>query len=136
MIYIVHIDLLEGEKNFRELTDEEVINLCKKDKSGRHIICEDLKQLESIWNDNDIYDMLYPDDSYMRIIDEPQEYFPVSLVCREDLKWKGFDTSDVTDAQMRRIASLMDNTFLDGDYWLALEAAAEHLEIPRLSTDE
>ena len=136
MIYIVHIDLLEGMNHFTELTDEEVINLCKNDKSGRHIICEDLKQLELIWNGEDINDMFHPEDSYIRIIDEPQEYFPVSQVSREDLKWKGFDTSNVTDEQMRRIASLMDNTFLDGDYWLALEAAAEHLDIPKMPTDK
>ena len=29
----------------------------------------------------------------------------------------------------------MDNSFLDGDYWLALEAAAEHMEIPRYAYD-
>ena len=136
MIYIVHIDLLEGMKHFTELTDEEVINLCKNDKSGKHVICDDLKQIESIWNGEDINDTFYPDNSYIRVMDESQEFFPIAQVSREDLKWKKFDTSDVTDEQMRRIASLMDNTFLEGDYWPALVAAAEHLEIPRLSTDK
>lgn len=135
MIYIVHTDLLEGEKNFRELTDEEVINLCKKDNSGRHIVCEDLKQLERIWNGEDIEDIIYPENAYMRVIDEPQEFFPVSQVSRADLEYKGFDTSKVTDEQMKRIASRMDNIFLDEDYWLALVAAAKYLEIPRYVKD-
>ena len=135
MIYIVHIDLLEGMKHFTELTDEEVINLCKKDISGRHIICDDLKQLESIWNGEDINDMFHPEDSYIRIIDEPQEFFSVSQVSRADLEFKGFNASKVTDEQMRIIASLMDNSFLDGDYWIALKAAAEHMEIPKYVYD-
>lgn len=136
MIYIVHIDLLEGMNHFTELTDEEVINLCKNDKSGRHIICEDLKQLELIWNGEDINDMFYPDDSYIRVINSKKDYFPVSMISRADLQWKGFDTSNVTDEMMERIASRMDNIFLDGDYWLALVAAAEYLEIPKIPTDK
>ena len=136
MIYIVHIDLLEGMKHFTELTDEEVINLCKNDKSGRHIVCEDLKRLERIWNGEDIEDIIYPENAYMRVIDEPQEFFPVSQVSRADLEFKGFDISKVTDKQMEKIASYMDNTFLEGDYWLALKAAAEHLDIPKIPTDK
>ena len=106
MIYIVHMDLLEGKKSFREMTDKEVINLCKKDDDGRHIVCNDISELEKIWNGEDCYDMFYPDDSYIRVIDSKKDYFPVSMISRTDLQWKGFDTSNVTDEMMERIASL------------------------------
>ena len=136
MIYIVHMDLLEGKKSFREMTDKEVINLCKKDDDGRHIVCNDISELEKIWNGEDCYDMFYPDDSYIRVIDSKKDYFPVSMISRTDVQWKGFDTSNVTDEMMERIASRMDDIFLDGDYWLALVAAAELLDIPKLPTEE
>ena len=32
-------------------------------------------------------------------------YFPISSVCRDDLESKGFDVSDVTDSQMKKLAA-------------------------------
>lgn len=67
MIYIIHCDLIEDDKSFNELTDEEVVKLCENDKDGfRHYVFEDIHELAKVWNIDENIDSCY---SYMRVID-------------------------------------------------------------------
>lgn len=59
-------------------------------------------------------------------------YFAVCCVAREDVEQQGFDSSNLSDEDMERIASKMDDLIREGcDYWNALDAACEYWEIPR-----
>ena len=68
-IYICHTDLLgEIDKHFNELTNEEVIRLCNKDKDMMlHEEYDSVEELSAYWNSDEI---LYPSDSYMRVIND------------------------------------------------------------------
>ena len=71
-IYIIHIDLLQDiDKQFRELTDQEVIDLCSKDEEREHHdVYETAEELSAYWNTEEVF---YPTSSYMRVIkDEPE----------------------------------------------------------------
>lgn len=70
-IIIVHIDLLEElEKNFDELTDQEVLDLCDTDKEcNLHDVFYDMDGLASAWNCEEIF---IPSHSYMRVINEEE----------------------------------------------------------------
>lgn len=63
------------------------------------------------------------------------EDFPVLSVQRADLEQKGFDTSNLGDEWMEKIASKAGDILLDGDYWDAVEYAAEHYNVPRKSEE-
>ena len=63
-IALIHTDLLPEVKDFDELTNEEVLELCEKD-SMLSTIYNSIEELESDWNSDYIFD---PSFSFMRII--------------------------------------------------------------------
>lgn len=65
-----------------------------------------------------------------------REHFPVSHVSRADLEQKGFDTTNVTDEDMERIASFMDDNYLEDGFWTDLVMACEEYGIPERKEDE
>lgn len=67
---------------------------------------------------------------------EGDGYFPITSVCRDDLEEKGFDTSEVSDETMRRLASKMADDYLEQLYWISLEILAECLDIPQRNVQE
>lgn len=58
-------------------------------------------------------------------------YFPVTHTCREDLEGLGFNTSNVDDSTMQKLASKLGDDYVEQSYWIALPIIAEHLEIPK-----
>lgn len=72
-IYIVDLVLLEDiDKHFYELTDEEVIKLCEKDKAHNgHDVYNSIEELSGYWNSDEIF---APNNSYMRVINDERTY--------------------------------------------------------------
>lgn len=64
------------------------------------------------------------------------EFFKVSYIHRDDLKFKGFDVSNVTDEDMRDIATVMNDVYLDGEFWDDLEYAADKIGVPRTEEED
>ena len=69
-IYLVDselLDELEIDKDFNDLTDEEVVELCEvKDKDrDYHDRFNSIESMAGYWNADEI---LYPNASYMRVI--------------------------------------------------------------------
>ena len=60
-----------------------------------------------------------------------QYSFVISKVTREDLEEIGFDTSEVSDAVMERLASKLGDDYCDNLFWTSLEIIAESLNIPK-----
>ena len=61
-----------------------------------------------------------------------KESFCISSLSREDLDALGFDTSDVDDATMERIASKLGDDYCENLLWTSLEIIAEEgFDIPR-----
>lgn len=59
-------------------------------------------------------------------------WFEVTAICREDLEEHGFDTSDVSDEMMNRIAGYMEQSYCGNGFTKDLKEACEELEIPKL----
>ena len=59
------------------------------------------------------------------------EFFPITSVSRDDLESKGFDTSEITDDQMKRLASKMADDYLEQMYWISMTIIAEELGFPK-----
>jgi hypothetical protein len=57
--------------------------------------------------------------------------FSISRLSREDLEQKGFDTSDVDDATMQRLAEKLGDDYCSQLFWDSLEIIAECMDIPR-----
>lgn len=132
MIYIVHIDAWHSEKKFHELTDEEIVKMYEEDTT--FIDCyNSVDELAAAWN---IDQCFYQNMSYMRVINEPKESFEITSVSREDLESAGFDTSDVDDSTMERLASKMGDAYVSNGFWIDLPIIAEYLEIPKKENNE
>jgi hypothetical protein len=48
-------------------------------------------------------------------------------VTREDLEDRGFDTTNITDAQMEELARRMCNDYLEQMFWLSMDIIAEDI---------
>jgi len=133
-VYVIHVDLLdETDKNFNELTDEEVIALCKADKKGKNYdFFESVEAFAAAFNTEECFSQGV---AYMRIIDTDKGSFPITSVSREDLESKGFDTSKVDDSTMERLASKMGDAYCENGFWIDLPIIAEYLEIPKRPND-
>ena len=60
-----------------------------------------------------------------------QESFSISRLSRADLEEKGFDTSDVDDKTMQRLAEKLGDDYCTQLFWESLEIIAEDMGIPR-----
>lgn len=62
---------------------------------------------------------------------EREGFFYITSVHRDDLEERGFDVSNVTDKQMRRLANQMSDDYCNQLFHESMEILAEGLGIPR-----
>lgn len=60
-----------------------------------------------------------------------KESFIVTQVSREDLEAIGYDTSEVSDDTMERLASKLAGDYCEQLFWTSLDILAEYMEIPK-----
>lgn len=60
-----------------------------------------------------------------------KESFIVTEVSREDLEAIGYDTSEVSDDTMERLASKLGDDYCEQLFWISLDIMAEYMEIPK-----
>lgn len=65
-----------------------------------------------------------------------KESFVITRVSREDLEALGFDTSEVSDDTMERLANKLGNDYCEQLFWTSLDILAEYMEIPKKETDK
>ena len=53
--------------------------------------------------------------------------FKITSVTRQDLEDRGFDTTNITDAQMEELARRMCNDYLEQMFWLSMDIIAEDI---------
>ena len=60
-----------------------------------------------------------------------KESFIITEVSRGDLEGIGFDTSEISDETMERLARKLGDDYCEQLFWTSLEIIAEYLEIPK-----
>ena len=63
----------------------------------------------------------------MATIEEMSKEFKITSVTREDLEMRGFDTTNITDAQMEKLARKMCDDYLEQMFWISLDIIAEDI---------
>ena len=63
----------------------------------------------------------------MATTEEMNKEFKITSVTREDLEMRGFDTTNITDAQMQRLAQKMCDDYLEQMFWISLDIIAEDI---------
>ena len=63
----------------------------------------------------------------MATIEEMSKEFEITSVTREDLESRGFDTTNITDEQMERLAQKMCDDYLEQMFWISLDIIAEDI---------
>lgn len=78
----------------------------------------------------DIFNRWY--DYYFEMITNKMDttYFEITSISREDLEHAGYDTSDVDDDTMRKLASKMGDDYCEQLFWVQLPIIADYLGIP------
>ena len=61
----------------------------------------------------------------MATLEEMSKEFEITSVTREDLASRGFDTTNITDAQMEELARKMCDDYLEQMFWISLDIIAE-----------
>ena len=60
-----------------------------------------------------------------------KESFVISEVSREDLEEVGFDTSEVSDETMKKLAGKLGDDYCEQLFWTSLKIIAEYMGIPK-----
>lgn len=60
-----------------------------------------------------------------------KDYFVIARIHRDDLDAAGFDSSNVSDEQMEKIARKMGDDYVTQLFWEHLSFFAEYLGIPK-----
>ena len=63
----------------------------------------------------------------MATLEEMSKEFKITSVTREDLEMRGFDTTNITDEQMERLAQKMCDDYLEQMFWISLDIIAEDI---------
>lgn len=63
----------------------------------------------------------------METFEEMSKEFKITSVTREDLEMRGFDTTNITDEQMERLAQKMCDDYLEQMFWISLDIIAEDI---------
>ena len=63
----------------------------------------------------------------MATTEEMNKEFKITSVTREDLEMRGFDTTNITDEQMERLAQKMCDDYLEQMFWVSLDLIAEDI---------
>ena len=63
----------------------------------------------------------------MATLEEMSKEFEITSVTREDLEYRGFDTTNITDAQMEELARKMCDDYLEQMFWISLDIIAEDI---------
>ena len=63
----------------------------------------------------------------MATTEEMNKEFNITSVSWEDLEYRGFDTTNITDAQMERLAQKMCDDYLEQMFWISLDIIAEDI---------
>ena len=63
----------------------------------------------------------------METFEEMSKEFKITSVTREDLEMRGFDTTNITDEQMERLAEKMCDDYLEQMFWISLDIIAEDI---------
>lgn len=63
----------------------------------------------------------------MATTEEMNKEFNITSVSRQDLEMRGFDTTNITDAQMERLAQKMCDDYLEQMFWISLDIIAEDI---------
>ena len=78
-----------------------------------------------------------PETNEVSDVSSVEDSFEITSISREDLKEKGFDVSNVSDATMRKLASKMADDYCEQLFWISMEIIAEEgLGIPKIMTEE
>ena len=63
----------------------------------------------------------------MATLEEMSKEFEITSISREDLESRGFDTTNITDAQMEELARKMCDDYLEQMFWISLDIIAEDI---------
>lgn len=59
------------------------------------------------------------------------DFFPITSICRDDLRAGGFDADKATDDQMEELARCMANDYCEQLFWSSMKIIAEIIGIPK-----
>jgi len=60
-----------------------------------------------------------------------EKEFHIATISRTDLKYAGYDITNVDNATMERLASALRNAYMNGIFWIDLPILADSLHIPK-----
>lgn len=118
------------------VSDEGHVSIIGRPKDGYDDDTQEYDPYEAFASHIEFLIDMIPETDKVHDVSLPQEFFEISSVAREDLEEKGYDTSNVTDAQMRNLAKRLGNAYVENEFWIDLEIIADYLEIPKHTQHE
>jgi len=118
-----YIYIYSSEKFERNADNKTIIRAWKEGEAERYTP----ELFAEVINDDDFCDI----SNWVRVIDEDEGYFEISSLHRDDLEHIGYDTSEVDDSVMKKLASKLGDDYCEQLFWNNLSIIADGLEIPK-----
>jgi hypothetical protein len=111
------------EKFRKDAGDETIIRAWKNGEAGRYTV----ERFTELINDDDFCD----ENNWVRAIDDNEGFFEISRLHRDDLESIGYNTSEVDDSVMKKLASKLGDDYCNQLFWNSLHILADVLDIPK-----
>ena len=102
--------------------------LMKAHLEGKGVERYTLKAFMDAIND----DAINTNTHWIKMMDDHEDYYPISDLHLDDLKELGFNTDKISNDVMSEIAERLDETYRELSYWISLKAIAEDLGIKKI----
>lgn len=70
------------------------------------------------------------------MVQNTKESFKCVVLSRADFEDRGFNTSNISDEQMERIAQKIGETLVENLYWECIDYWGEIMDMPKIDIDE
>ena len=123
-----YIYVYPNEKFEKNVDNETIIRAWEEGEAERYTP----EKFTELINDDDFCDVA----NWIRVIDEDESYFEISCLHRYDLEYVGYDTSQVDNSVMKKLASKLGDDYCEQLFWNSLPIIADCMGIPKREDDK
>jgi hypothetical protein len=123
-----YIYVFPTEKFERNADDHTIIRAWKNGEAERYTP----EEFAELTNNENFCDV----SNWIRVMDDDEGFFEISLLHRDDLEHIGYDTSRTDDSVMKKLASKLGDDYCEQLFWNSLPIIADALGIPQKESRE
>lgn len=75
-------------------------------------------------------------DEFVLVPQISEGYFEITSLSRDDFEGRGYDTSKLSDTDMKYIAGKMADSYVENQFWIDIDYFADYYDLPKIEDEE